>query len=143
MHSFWLRAWDHLRYREPMAATRRRLVIAVAIPLALVVGMLSVGAPGDAWGSPTPSGVTVHESLHADHALAAPRRGAFDTEVQRVVHAVGTHWHLVALAVALLMALLLTSGAAPGLRLDPPWLRPPRRGDPLAVRRGPPTVLPI
>jgi hypothetical protein len=138
-----LRAKAASGYREPMAAAARRTMFAVAVPLAILVALLSVGAPGDAWGAPSPAGVTVHSSLHADHALAAPRRGAFGSEVERVVRSVSNQWQVITLGLVLLTALLAVVEIDRRHASDPPWPAHPRVGEPTAARRGPPLLLPI
>lgn len=112
-----------------MARRGRWFIAIIAIPLAITVGLLSIGEPSDAWGAPTPHGVTIHSSLHPEHAVVAPRRRPLDS------------WRVLAFAVALLVALIEVGRRTTAARVAP--CHRFLRGDPLARRRGPPLVLPI
>ncbi len=126
-----------------MARRNRWVVAVIAIPLVLTVGLLSVGEPADAWGAPTPQGVTVDSSLHPEQAvLAARRTDTVVAEVLRVVRRAIDAWSPLAASLAIVVALVEVRRRAITV-LTAPRLHRLLRGDPLAQRRGPPLVLSI
>lgn len=85
------------------------LVFAAAL-LVVLVGLSSVGAPGDGWGS-SPTGGIATQTVRVDHSLTAPRRARFADDLLDVL----------ALARALLLPLAALGALAVALTTSWRW----------------------